>query len=48
MLSTYFFNVAYETLATPLNCLVVGWLKHAEQSDVFDTGTEFHPFAAAR
>jgi queuosine precursor transporter len=47
MLSAYFFKVAYEVIATPLTYVVVGWLKRAEHSDVFDTGTDFNPFAKA-
>jgi uncharacterized integral membrane protein (TIGR00697 family) len=43
--SSYGIKVAYETLATPLTYLVVGWLKRAEGIDVFDRGTDFNPFA---
>jgi queuosine precursor transporter len=45
MLSAYIIKVVYETLATPVTYAVVGWLKRAENSDVFDTGTRFSPFA---
>jgi uncharacterized integral membrane protein (TIGR00697 family) len=43
--SSYAFKVAYETLATPITYLVVGWLKGAEEVDTFDRGTNFSPFA---
>jgi queuosine precursor transporter len=45
MVSAYLIKVAYETLATPLTYMVVGWLKRVEQSDAFDTATDFNPFA---
>jgi queuosine precursor transporter len=47
ILSAYFIKVAYETLATPVTYAVVGWLKRVEQSDAFDTATDFNPFATA-
>jgi len=43
--SSYGFKVVYETVATPLTYLVVGWLKRAEGVDAFDWGTNFSPFA---
>jgi queuosine precursor transporter len=43
--SSYGFKVVYETIATPVTYLVVGWLKRAEGIDVFDRGTDFSPFA---
>lgn len=42
--SLYLFKVIYETLATPLTYLLVGWLKRAEGIDVYDRGTNFSPF----
>ncbi len=45
ILSAYFLKVAYETLATPLTYAIVGWLKRAEDTDAFDTGANFNPFA---
>ena len=44
IVSAYVIKVIYETLATPLTYAVVGWLKRAEQSDVFDYQTNFNPF----
>ncbi len=43
--SSYLVKVVYETLATPLTYLVVGWLKRVEQVDAFDHDTNFSPFA---
>lgn len=43
ILSQWSFKVAYETLATPLTYLIVGWLKRAEQVDTFDRDTNFNP-----
>jgi hypothetical protein len=45
IVSSYLIKVAYETLATPVTYLVVGWLKRAEGVDAFDRGTDFNPFA---
>jgi queuosine precursor transporter len=39
------FKTAYETLFTPLTYVVVSFLKRYEQSDVYDYGTDFNPFA---
>jgi uncharacterized integral membrane protein (TIGR00697 family) len=44
ILTGYLLKVGYEALATPLTYLVVGWLKRAEQSDAYDTHTNFNPF----
>lgn len=43
ILSQWSFKVAYEVLATPLTYLVVGWLKRAEQEDIYDRETDFNP-----
>ena len=45
ILSSYLVKVVYETLATPVTYVVVGWLKRAEGADAFDRGTDFNPFA---
>jgi len=45
VLSSYAIKVAVEVVATPITYLVVGWLKRAESSDVFDRRTNFSPFA---
>ena len=39
------FKVAVEALFTPVTYLVVGWLKRAENEDVFDHDTNFTPFS---
>lgn len=44
IVSAYVAKVIYEVLATPLTYAVVGWLKHTEQSDVFDVHSSFNPF----
>jgi len=41
------FKVLYEVIATPLTVLVVRWLKQYEGVDVYDTNTNFSPFAVA-
>jgi|SRR4051812_8052983 uncharacterized integral membrane protein (TIGR00697 family) len=43
--SGYFAKVIYEVVATPLTYLVVNSLKRAEGVDVYDTQTNFSPFA---
>lgn len=45
VLSSYLIKVGVEVVATPVTYLVVGWLKRAEGVDVFDTRTNFNPFA---
>ncbi|MBW8753564.1 MAG: queuosine precursor transporter [Sphingomonadales bacterium] len=40
-------KVAWEVLLTPVTYAVVGWLKRREGVDVFDTDTNFSPFAKA-
>ena len=44
ILTSYCLKVAYEILATPLTYLVVNFLKRAENSDAYDTHTNFSPF----
>ena len=41
------YEVITEALLTPVTYAVVGWLKRREGVDVFDTGTDFSPFAKA-
>ncbi len=43
ILSQWLFKVTYETLATPLTYLVVGWLKRVENEDYYDRETNFNP-----
>lgn len=43
--SGYLFKVVYEVAATPLTYIVVNFLKRSEGVDVYDTHTNFNPFA---
>jgi queuosine precursor transporter len=45
IVSSYLVKVVYEILATPLTYAGVGWLKRKEGIDIFDTHTNFNPFA---
>jgi queuosine precursor transporter len=45
IISSYLVKVVYEILATPLTYAGVGWLKRREGIDIFDTHTNFNPFA---
>jgi queuosine precursor transporter len=45
IISQWLVKSAYEALATPLTYLTVNGLKRAEAIDVFDTTTNFSPFA---
>lgn len=40
-------KVAWEAALTPVTYAVVGWLKHREGVEIFDTETDFSPFAKA-
>jgi uncharacterized integral membrane protein (TIGR00697 family) len=44
IISNYLFKTAVETAATPLTYRLVGFLKRAEEVDVYDTDTDFNPF----
>ena len=46
--SGYLGKVLYEVLATPLTYAVVNFLKRSEGVDVYDTHTDFNPFAKQR
>jgi queuosine precursor transporter len=45
--TNWLLKVVWEAALTPVTYAVVGWLKAREGVDVFDTGTEFSPFAKA-
>lgn len=47
IVSGYFGKVIYEVVATPMTYAVVNGLKKAEGIDVFDTDTDFNPFAGS-
>jgi queuosine precursor transporter len=48
VLSQWLAKTAWEALLTPVTYAIVGFLKRREGVDVFDTGTDFSPFAKAR
>jgi uncharacterized integral membrane protein (TIGR00697 family) len=45
MFTNWALKVLWEALLTPVTYAVVGWLKAREGVEVFDTGTNFSPFA---
>lgn len=47
MITNWTMKVAWEAILTPVTYAVVGWLKAREGVDVYDTDTEFSPFAKA-
>ena len=48
IVSGYVAKVLYEAAATPLTYLIVNGLKRAEGVDIYDTDTNFSPFASDR
>jgi uncharacterized integral membrane protein (TIGR00697 family) len=48
VLSQWLIKTVWEALLTPVTYAVVGFLKRREGVEVFDTGTDFSPFAKAR
>lgn len=44
LVSNYIFKVGFEIVATPFTYAIVGALKKAEQTDVYDYHTNFNPF----
>lgn len=44
-LTQWIIKTLWEAVLTPVTYLVVGWLKRREGVDVYDTDTEFSPFA---
>jgi queuosine precursor transporter len=47
MFTNWALKVLWEAVLTPITYGVVGWMKAREGVDVYDTGTEFSPFAKA-
>ena len=45
MVTNWFLKVLWEVVLTPVTYAVVGFLKNREGVEVFDTGTDFSPFA---
>lgn len=48
VISQWLIKTGWEVLLTPLTYIVVGWLKDREGVDVFDSDTDFSPFASTR
>jgi uncharacterized PurR-regulated membrane protein YhhQ (DUF165 family) len=45
LVTNWALKVLWEVVLTPVTYMVVGWLKNREGVEVFDTDTEFSPFA---
>ncbi|MFC1996651.1 queuosine precursor transporter [Chloroflexota bacterium] len=43
IITQWLFKSVYEIIATPLTYRVIGYLKHVENQDLFDTETDFNP-----
>ena len=48
VISQWLIKTVWEALLTPLTYLVIGFLKRREGIEIFDTETDFSPFAKAR
>ena len=48
LITNWGLKVLWEVLLTPVTYAVVGWLKAREGVEVFDTGTNFSPFAKSK
>jgi len=48
MVTNWAMKVAWEVVLTPVTYAAVGWLKRREGVDVFDSATDFSPFAGER
>ena len=48
VLSQWAIKTAWEALLTPFTYLVIGWLKKREGVDIYDTDTDFSPFARSQ
>lgn len=44
VVTNYILKVGIEVILTPITLPLVGWLKRAEQEDVYDVNTDFNPF----
>jgi uncharacterized integral membrane protein (TIGR00697 family) len=45
IISNYLFKTGVEILFTPITYKIVGFLKHKENEDYYDIGTNFNPFS---
>lgn len=48
VVSQWLIKTGWEAALTPVTYVVVGWLKRREGVDVFDSDTDFSPFASTR
>ena len=48
LVTNWLLKVLWEAVLTPVTYAVVGWLKRREGVDLFDTETNFSPFAASK
>ena len=48
VVSQWLIKTGWEVLLTPVTYMVVGWLKRREGVDVYDSDTDFSPFASTR
>lgn len=48
VVSQWLIKTGWEAALTPVTYVVVGWLKQREGVDVFDSDTDFSPFASTR
>lgn len=48
VLSQWAIKTAWEAILTPVTYVVIGWLKKREGVEIFDTDTDFSPFASSR
>ncbi len=48
VLSQWAIKTIWEAVLTPVTYVVIGWLKKREGVEIFDTDTDFSPFAATR
>ena len=48
LIINWLLKVVWEIVLTPVTYAVVGWLKAREGVEVFDTGTDFSPFAKSK
>lgn len=48
LVTNWLLKVLWEAVLTPVTYAVVGWLKRREGVDLFDTETDFSPFAASK
>ena len=45
MITNWLLKIVWEAVLTPVTYLAVNWLKREEGVEIFDTDTDFSPFA---